>query len=97
MAIATSDVFDANGKKVAVATGSSVILPDRPAIMTTELTLPDLTGSENDEEHRDCRPKLPAVTLLTTGGPGFRSLLPTGDGGVRQAVSQAHRPNTRQC
>jgi len=50
MAIGTSDVFDADGKKVAVATGSSVILPGRPATVTTELTLPDLAGSEDDEE-----------------------------------------------
>jgi hypothetical protein len=35
-------VFDADGKKVAVATGSAVILPGRPATVTTELTLPDL-------------------------------------------------------
>ena len=51
MAIGTSDVFDADGKKVAVATGSSVILPGRPATVTTELTLPDLAGSEDNEEH----------------------------------------------
>jgi uncharacterized protein (TIGR00369 family) len=50
MAIGTSDVFDADGKKVAVATGSSVILPGRPATVTTELTLPDLAGTGNDEE-----------------------------------------------
>jgi uncharacterized protein (TIGR00369 family) len=49
MAIGTSDVFDADGKKVAVATGSAVILPGRPATVTTELTLPDLAGSEDDE------------------------------------------------
>jgi uncharacterized protein (TIGR00369 family) len=42
MTIGTSEVFDADGKKVAVATGSSVILPGRPATVTTELTLPDL-------------------------------------------------------
>jgi hypothetical protein len=51
MAIGTSDVFDADGKKVAVATGSAVILPGRPATVTTELTLPPLDGSEDDEEH----------------------------------------------
>ena len=51
MAIGTSEVFDADGKKVAVATGSSVILPGRPATVTTELTLPDLAGSEDDQEH----------------------------------------------
>jgi uncharacterized protein (TIGR00369 family) len=50
MAIGTSDVFNADGKKVAVATGSSVILPGRPATVTTELTLPDIAGSEDDEE-----------------------------------------------
>ena len=50
MAIGTADVFDADGKKVAVATGSSVILPGRPATVTTELTLPDLAGSEDNEE-----------------------------------------------
>jgi uncharacterized protein (TIGR00369 family) len=50
MAIGTSDVFDADGKKVAVATGSAVILPGRPATVTTELMLPDLARSEDDEE-----------------------------------------------
>jgi uncharacterized protein (TIGR00369 family) len=50
MAIGTSDVFDADGKKVAVATGSAVILPGRPATVTAELTLPDLAGSQDDEE-----------------------------------------------
>jgi uncharacterized protein (TIGR00369 family) len=50
MAIGTSDVFDADGKKVAVATGSAVILPGRPATVTTELTLPSLDGSEDDQE-----------------------------------------------
>jgi uncharacterized protein (TIGR00369 family) len=50
MAIGTSDVFNADGKKVAVATGSAVILPGRPATVTTELTLPELAGSENDED-----------------------------------------------
>jgi len=50
MAIATSDVFDADGKKVAVATGSAVVLPGGPATVTTELTLPDLAGSEDDKE-----------------------------------------------
>src|SRR5579871_3753230 len=42
--------FDAGGKKVAVATGSVVILPGRPATVTTELTLPQLDGNEDDEE-----------------------------------------------
>jgi uncharacterized protein (TIGR00369 family) len=50
MAVGTSDVFDADGKKVAVATGSAGILPGRPATVTTELTLPDLAESEDDEE-----------------------------------------------
>jgi hypothetical protein len=50
MAIGTSEVFDADGKKVAVATGSSVILPDRPATVTTELTIPQLDESEDDGE-----------------------------------------------
>jgi uncharacterized protein (TIGR00369 family) len=50
MAIGTSDVFDADGKKVAVATGSAVILPGRPATVTTELTLPYPDGSADDEE-----------------------------------------------
>jgi uncharacterized protein (TIGR00369 family) len=50
IAIGTSDVFNADGKKVAVATGSAVILPGRPATVTTELTLPDLAGSEDQEE-----------------------------------------------
>ncbi|HJY68966.1 MAG TPA: PaaI family thioesterase, partial [Streptosporangiaceae bacterium] len=50
MAIGTSDVFDADGKKVAVATGSSVILPGRPATVTTELAIPQLDESEDDDE-----------------------------------------------
>jgi uncharacterized protein (TIGR00369 family) len=50
MAIGTSEVFDADGKKVAVATGSSVILPGRPATVTTELTLPQPDGGEDDQE-----------------------------------------------
>jgi len=50
MAIGTSEVFDADGKKVAVATGSAVLLPGRPATVTTELTLPQLDESEDDEE-----------------------------------------------
>jgi hypothetical protein len=40
VAIGTSEVLDADGKKVAVATGSSVVLPGRPATVTTELALP---------------------------------------------------------
>jgi uncharacterized protein (TIGR00369 family) len=50
IAIGTSEVFDAGGKKVAVATGSAVILPGRPATVTTELTLPELDESEDDEQ-----------------------------------------------
>jgi uncharacterized protein (TIGR00369 family) len=50
IAIGTSEVFDADGKKVAVATGSAVILPGRPATVTTELTLPQLDESEDNEE-----------------------------------------------
>ena len=46
----TSDLFNADGKKVAVATGSAVILPGRPATVTTEFTLPNLDGSEDDQE-----------------------------------------------
>ena len=38
VAIGTSEVFDADGKKVAVATGSALVLPGRPATVTTELT-----------------------------------------------------------
>jgi uncharacterized protein (TIGR00369 family) len=40
VAIGTSQVFDADGKKVAVATGSALIMPGRPATVTTELTPP---------------------------------------------------------
>ena len=40
VAIGTSQVFDADGKKVAVASGSALILPGRPATVTTELTPP---------------------------------------------------------
>lgn len=39
-AIGTSEVFDADGKKVAVATGSALILPGRPAAVASELTQP---------------------------------------------------------
>jgi hypothetical protein len=49
IAIGTSEVFDSSGKKVAVATGSAVILPGRPATVTTELTLPQLDESEDNE------------------------------------------------
>jgi uncharacterized protein (TIGR00369 family) len=47
IAIGISEVFNADGKKVAVATGSAVIMPSRPATVTTELTLPAL--DEDDE------------------------------------------------
>jgi uncharacterized protein (TIGR00369 family) len=47
IAIGISEVFNADGKKAAVATGSAVILPGRPATVTTELTLPPL---DEDEE-----------------------------------------------
>jgi len=50
IAIGMSDVFGADGKKVAVATASAVILPGRPATVTSELTLPDLGASEDDQE-----------------------------------------------
>ena len=50
MAVGASEVFDADGKKIAVATGSAVILPGRPATVTTELTLPSLEGSGDDQE-----------------------------------------------
>jgi uncharacterized protein (TIGR00369 family) len=40
VSIGTSQVFDADGKKVAVASGSALILPGRPATVTTELTPP---------------------------------------------------------
>jgi uncharacterized protein (TIGR00369 family) len=50
IAIGTSEVFDADGKKVAVATGSALVLPGRPATVATELTLPQLDESEDDEE-----------------------------------------------
>jgi uncharacterized protein (TIGR00369 family) len=46
--IGTSEVFDGDGKKVAVATGSAVILPGRPVTVTTELTIPQLDESEGD-------------------------------------------------
>jgi uncharacterized protein (TIGR00369 family) len=40
VAIGTSQVFDADRKKGAVASGSALILPGRPATVTTELTPP---------------------------------------------------------
>lgn len=50
MAVGTSEVFDAGGKKVAVATGSAVLLPGRPATVTTELALPQPDGNEDAED-----------------------------------------------
>jgi uncharacterized protein (TIGR00369 family) len=44
--IGASEVFDADGKKIAVASGSALILPGRPATVTTELTPPDSSGDE---------------------------------------------------
>jgi uncharacterized protein (TIGR00369 family) len=37
--IGTSEVFDADGRKVAVATSSALLLPGRPATVTAELSL----------------------------------------------------------
>ncbi len=56
-AIGTSQVFDADGKKVAVASGSALILPGRPATVTTELricSMPARTRSDamNAPQHR---------------------------------------------
>ena len=48
VAIGTSQVFDADGKKVAVATGSALILPGRPAPVATELTPSPSPGSGED-------------------------------------------------
>jgi uncharacterized protein (TIGR00369 family) len=44
--IATSEVLDADGKKVAVASGSALLLPGRPATVTTELSPADPTAEE---------------------------------------------------
>jgi uncharacterized protein (TIGR00369 family) len=44
--IAASEVFDADGKKVAVATGSALVLPGRPATVTAELSPPDPAAEE---------------------------------------------------
>jgi len=44
--IASSEVFDADGKKVAVATGSALVLPGRPAIVPTELSPSDPAAEE---------------------------------------------------
>jgi len=47
VAIGTSQVFDADGKKVAVATSSALLLPGRPATVTAELTPPDSSSEES--------------------------------------------------
>jgi len=44
--IGAAEVFDADGKKVAVATGSALILPGRPATVTTELAPADPSAGE---------------------------------------------------
>jgi len=49
VAIGTSEVFDADGKKVAVASGSALVLPGRPATVTTELTPPHPLDAAHDE------------------------------------------------
>ena len=49
IAIGTSQVFDADGKKVAFATGSALILPGRPATVTTELTPPYSFDAADDD------------------------------------------------
>ena len=52
VAIGTSEVFDADGQKVAVASGSALMLPGRPATVTTELTPPPPPDAANDEYDR---------------------------------------------
>jgi uncharacterized protein (TIGR00369 family) len=47
--IGTSEVFDADGKKVSVATGSALVLPSRPATVTTELAPPQPLDVADDE------------------------------------------------
>ncbi|HJQ60129.1 MAG TPA: PaaI family thioesterase [Vineibacter sp.] len=49
VAVGTSQVFDADGKKVAVASGSALILPGRPATVTTELTPPHLLDDADED------------------------------------------------
>src|SRR5262249_50714422 len=49
VAIGTSEVFDADGKKVAVASGSALVLPGRPATVTTELTPPHPVDAAHDD------------------------------------------------
>jgi len=45
--IGASEVFDADGKKVAVASGSALILPGRPATVTTELAPANPSADES--------------------------------------------------
>jgi acyl-coenzyme A thioesterase PaaI-like protein len=52
VAIGTSEVFDADGHKVAVASGSALMLPGRPATVTTELTPPHPPDVANDDYDR---------------------------------------------
>ena len=52
VAIGTSEVFDADGKKVAVASGSALVMPGRPATVTTELTPRHPLDTGNDEHER---------------------------------------------
>jgi uncharacterized protein (TIGR00369 family) len=52
VAIGTAEVFDADGKKVAVASGSALILPGRPAILTTELTPAHPLDASHDGQER---------------------------------------------
>jgi hypothetical protein len=49
VAIGTSEVFDADGKKVTVASGSALVLPGRPATVTTELTPSHPLDAAHDE------------------------------------------------
>jgi uncharacterized protein (TIGR00369 family) len=49
VAVGASEVFDADGKKVAVATGSALILPGRPATVTTELAPPPPRDPPDDD------------------------------------------------
>jgi uncharacterized protein (TIGR00369 family) len=52
VAIGTSEVFDADGKKVAVASGSALVLPGRPATVTSELAPRHPLDTANDEHER---------------------------------------------
>src|SRR5262249_31737599 len=49
VAIGTSEVLDSDGKKVAVASGSALVLPGRPATVATELTPPHPLDAADDE------------------------------------------------